>query len=113
MSEPTTVAAVTKEDRLAVFNKCSRSLIGNPRRSPAAVLAALANGLTDEVRPDFYGKGQLIEEFEKKIAQTLGFPAAVFLPSGTMAQTIALRIWSDRKGIKNVAFHPKSHLELH
>src|SRR5262245_19858038 len=35
------------------------------------------------------------------------------MPSGTMAQQIALRIWADRRGSKVVAFHPTSHLELH
>ena len=35
------------------------------------------------------------------------------MPSGTMAQPIALRIWSDRRGIRTVAFHPTCHLEIH
>src|SRR6185436_5025530 len=43
----------------------------------------------------------------------LGKEAAVFMPSGTMAQQIALRIWADRKGPRRVAFHPLCHLELH
>jgi threonine aldolase len=30
-----------------------------------------------------------------------------------MAQQIALRIWSERKGCRTVAFHPTCHLELH
>jgi feruloyl esterase len=35
------------------------------------------------------------------------------MPTGTMAQQIALRIWSDRRGTRTVAFHPTCHLELH
>ena len=35
------------------------------------------------------------------------------MPSGTMAQQIALRIWSDRRGSPTVAFHPTCHLEIH
>jgi threonine aldolase len=35
------------------------------------------------------------------------------MPSGTMAQQIALRIHADRSGRKVVAFHPTCHLELH
>ena len=35
------------------------------------------------------------------------------MPSGTMAQQIAMRIWSERQGTKNIAFHPKCHLEIH
>lgn len=30
-----------------------------------------------------------------------------------MAQVIALRIWSERRRLNNIAFHPTSHLELH
>ncbi|MFC5650978.1 threonine aldolase family protein [Paenibacillus solisilvae] len=62
---------------------------------------------------DIYGTGMLIEEFQSKIADCLGKEAAVFFPSGTMAQQIALRIWCDDKGIKKVAYHPLSHLEIH
>jgi threonine aldolase len=35
------------------------------------------------------------------------------MPSGTMAQQIALRIHAERRGIRTVAFHPTCHLELH
>jgi threonine aldolase len=37
----------------------------------------------------------------------------LFLPSGTMAQQIALRVHADRSGRRVVAFHPTCHLELH
>src|SRR5450432_1271956 len=62
---------------------------------------------------DRYGEGELIESFEAKIAALLGKPAAAFMPSGTMAQLIALRIWCERAGMRHVAMHPTSHLELH
>jgi len=35
------------------------------------------------------------------------------MPSGTMAQQIALRIWCDRRGLDTFAYHPLSHLNLH
>jgi threonine aldolase len=60
-----------------------------------------------------YGKGAVIEEFQAKMARLLGKEAAVFFPSGTMAQQIALRIWCDEKGLKRIAYHPLSHLEIH
>ena len=47
------------------------------------------------------------------MAALLGKPAAAFMPSGTMAQQIALRIAVERAGINHVAMHPTSHLELH
>ena len=40
-----------------------------------------------------------------------GKEAAVFMPSGTMAQQIALRIWCERSGNLTVAMHPTAHLE--
>ena len=33
--------------------------------------------------------------------------------AGRCASQIALRIWTSRRGTSNVAFHPKSHLEIH
>ena len=60
-----------------------------------------------------YGQGELITGFEKQVAELLGKPAAVFMPSGTMAQPIALRIHADRSHIPHVAFHPLCHLEIH
>ncbi len=41
---------------------------------------------------DVYGAGDLINSFERKVADLLGFEAACFMPSGTMAQQIALKI---------------------
>lgn len=69
--------------------------------------------LTKSGLADTYGTGEVIENFEKKFAAILGKEAAVFMPSGVMAQQIALRINADKKSCKNVAYHPLSHLELH
>ena len=62
---------------------------------------------------DRYGTGEPVERLEARVATLLGKEAAVFMPSGTMAQQIALRIHADRRGLRTVAFHPTSHLELH
>jgi threonine aldolase len=76
-------------------------------------LAALAEATAADERADHYGRGERTERVEQRVAELLGKEAAVFLPSGTMAQPIALRIWCDRRGIRTVAFHPTCHLELH
>ncbi len=47
------------------------------------------------------------------MAALLAKPAAVFMPSGTMAQQVALRIACDRARNAVIAMHPTSHLELH
>jgi threonine aldolase len=62
---------------------------------------------------DYYGKGDLINSFEKKIADLLGFEAACFMPSGTTAQQIALKIYAAKSKNQSFAIHPTSHLELH
>jgi len=95
------------------MRNCDRFLVGHGPLRLRESLAALASSVTDDDEPDTYGKGKLIEEFEREIAGLLGKEAAVFLPSGTMAQQIALRIWSDRSGRTTVAFHPTCHLEIH
>ncbi len=89
-----------------------RSLDGHKFRSVQALLQSLADSHLSQQRNDHYGRGGYVEEFEAEIAAILGKEAAVFMPSGTMAQAIALRIWSDWSGIKNIAFHPTCHLEI-
>jgi threonine aldolase len=76
-------------------------------------LAELADATPPGERADGYGTGERIERLEARIAEVLGKQAAVFMPSGTMAQQIAMRIWSERRGCTTVAFHPTCHLEIH
>lgn len=73
-------------------------------------LLQLAQAAAPDEYADRYGGGQMLETFEREIASLLGKEAAVFMPSGTMAQQIALRIHCDRAGSRNVALHPQSHL---
>jgi hypothetical protein len=57
---------------------------------------------------DRYGDGALINGSEQKIAALLGRAAGVFMPSGTMAQQIALRICAERAGLPRIGLHPAS-----
>ena len=75
-------------------------------------LGEITDALSGDERSDRYGGGELLESFEREIAGMLGKEAAVFMPSGTMAQQIALRVHSERSGNPNVAIHPQSHLML-
>jgi threonine aldolase len=82
--------------------------------APGAELARIGQWCQEQGwHADRYGEGELIEAFERKVAAILGKAAAVFMPSGTMAQLIALRIWCERAGIRRIAMHATSHLELH
>ena len=80
---------------------------------PRGSLLEVAEATAADERWDRYGSGERIERLERRVSQLLGKEEAVFMPSGTMAQPIALRIWCDRRGIRTVAFHPTCHLELH
>jgi threonine aldolase len=76
-------------------------------------LEAIADATEADERSDRYGGGERIERLEARVAELLGKESAVFMPSGTMAQQIAARIWCDRRGIRTMAFHPTCHLEIH
>jgi threonine aldolase len=98
--------------RQAIFRGCERFLNGHGPRRLRRELLALAEAAGDEA-PDVYGSGGVLEELEREVAELLGKPAAVFMPSGTMAQQIALRLHADEARCRVVAFHPTCHLELH
>ena len=106
-------ATVTDDERRAIYRHCERFLGGHGPQHPKAMLLALAEATGADEYADGYGEGALIEQFEQEIADLLGKEAAVFMPSGTMAQQIALRIWSERKGCRTVGLHPTCHLEIH
>ena len=92
----------------------SRHLAGAGPAHAALELERIAACLrANELRPDVYGTGAVVEEFEREVAALLGKEAARFMPSGCMAQPIALRIWAERAKNFHVAFHATSHLELH
>ncbi len=104
----------TREEARQMFEACERFLPGYPPRSEAEEYAALLAWVKEHgpVR-DVYGQGGAVAVLEERIAALLGKPAAVFAPSGTLLQPAALRLWAERAGRPQVAFHPTSHLELH
>jgi threonine aldolase len=76
-------------------------------------LAELSSASVDLDRPgDRYGDG-VVAELEARVAELLGKPAAVFFPTGTQAQQVALRCWAGRSGRRTVALHPLSHPVVH
>jgi threonine aldolase len=104
---------VAERDWRKIMWGCQRWLGSRRPAMAAEVLRAAADAIPADARPDHYGEGELVEGFERRIAGLLGKDAAVLLPSGTMAQQIALRLHCDRRRVHTVAFHPTCHLELH
>lgn len=105
----TSASAPDAAVREQVQRSCTRFFGHPPQTVRQSLLEAAAAAQEDEY-PDRYGSGELLESFEREIAQMLGKEAAVFMPSGTMAQQIALRIHCDRRNVRTVALHPQSHL---
>lgn len=97
---------MTRDEVLA---GCTR-FFGHPPKSARDRLIEIAESAHPDERPDRYGGGDLLESFEREIAELLGKEAAVFMPSGTMAQQIALRVHAERRNRRTIGLHPQSHL---
>ena len=104
---------MAERDWREIMWRCERRLAASAPRSAAALLRAAADALPAEAKPVRYGDDSIVPDFERELAGLLGKEAAVLMPSGTMAQQIALRIHCDARGADTVAFHPTCHLELH
>src|SRR6266550_1830485 len=96
-------------EQAALRDQCSVFLAGHGRVTAADLLA----GIPADTATDRYGDGGAVAELETEIAGLLAKPAAVFLPSGTMAQQSVLRVHADRRQRKAVIFHPMCHLDRH
>ena len=102
---------MSKVDEL--YARCTNVLPGHgPSRMMKDVFLELADSLDGTETLDRYGSGEYLSAFESEVAKMFGKPVAVFLPSGTMAQQIALRIWCERSNNFTVAMHPTAHLEF-
>ncbi|MFD9697938.1 threonine aldolase family protein [Lentzea sp. NPDC059081] len=78
-----------------------------PRRSPHEVLRRLSAYVTPDTAPQ-----DPVRELEDRVAGLLGKPRALFFPSGTMAQQVALRVHAERTGRRTFAAHPQTHLQV-
>ncbi|MCF0051669.1 threonine aldolase family protein [Dyadobacter sp. LJ53] len=72
--------------------------------------ANLLMKLADEgkIKPDFYSNGGVVEELEVKFAKLLGKESGVFMPTGTLANHIAIRKLSGNN--RRVIVQEQSHI---
>ncbi|MGO9276903.1 MAG: beta-eliminating lyase-related protein [Streptosporangiaceae bacterium] len=96
-----------EEDLSPLRDRCTRFLAGHGRVTAQDLLATIPG----DSSLDRYGSGGVVADLETRIAQLLGKQAAVYLPSGTMAQQCVLRVHADRRQRRTVVFHPTCHLE--
>jgi threonine aldolase len=105
---------LTTQERQKLRASCSVMLHAFRTPSPAEEFRLLSEWCAaNDVAHDNYGEGKLLEDFEHRIAGLTGKAAAAFMPSGVMAQLIAVRIWTQRAGLPRFGLHPTSHLIVH
>jgi uncharacterized glyoxalase superfamily protein PhnB len=103
-------------EQAALRDQCTVFLTGHGPVRTADLLASIP---ADTV-PDRYGNGGVVAELEAEVAGLLGKPAAVYLPSGTMAQQSVLRVPTimhgqlvTDAGYTIMAADVPSHMEYH
>jgi len=101
----------TADDKVNVKIRCKQFLTYDYPQTAQQRLHDLARYVGADVAMDRPGKGELFEKLEHQLIELLGKEAVAFMPSGRMAQMIALKLWCDRSGIPRIAVHPRSHIE--
>ena len=112
MNDAAVATAGAPPDRDAVRRDCARSLFGHRPRDARAILADLAASPHAALPADSYGEGENIAALERDVAARLGKAAGMFVVKGVVAQQASLRAHVDRSGIRTVALHPSTHLDL-
>jgi threonine aldolase len=97
------------DELIALRDGCTRFLSGH---GPARV-SALLETIPPDTKVDTYGDGGVVADLEAEVSGLLDKRAAVYLPSGTMAQQSVLRVHADHRNRRTVVFHPMCHLERH
>lgn len=106
---PEAPAGPSIAELMALMRSARKGLGGRGFRSPAAMLGEIPT----DIDFDIYGDGGVVTELETEVASILGKPAAVYMPSGTMAQQIVLRVHADRRNRRTILYHPHCHLAVH
>ncbi|MFI7615342.1 threonine aldolase family protein [Nonomuraea terrae] len=76
-------------------------------RRPADALRRMLALVDDDTPP-----GAPQAALERRLAELLGKEAALYFPTGTMAQQVALRVHAETRGRFAFAAHPQTHLDV-
>ena len=98
-------AGVLEADRPVYFHGDGLNL--GPREY-ANVLSGITAG--GDLEQDYYSNGGVVEELEERMADVLGKERAVFLPTGTLANHLAVRLLCEARGGRRVVTQAESHL---
>src|SRR6185437_15236111 len=105
-----TIGTMAADEELsAIRAACTKFVTGHGEVTAQRLLATIPV----DAEVDLYGDGGVVAALEGEIAELLGKQAAVFMPSGTMAQQAVLRVHADQRQRRTIVFHPMCHLEKH
>ena len=106
---PVAVAAAAESDELARLRQAVNFIYDGSHLSPpeyAHLLGQIATA--GPLRPDSYSNGGVVEELERVFARWLGTESAVFMPTGTLANHVALRELAGKQ--RRVIVQAESHI---
>ncbi|MCB9983737.1 MAG: low specificity L-threonine aldolase [Rhodospirillales bacterium] len=93
--------------------QCQKFITGKISESSTEHFEHIATFIRhNKAQSDVYGAGGFVEDFEHKMATHLGKEAAIFMPTGAMAQLIACRIWCEQTERNTIAMHPTCQIAL-
>lgn len=93
---------------------CHTVLPGHRQTSAADDFTAMAAYCTEHhIEHDSYGEGDFVQNFEHKLATLTGFEASVFCLTGTLAQSVALRLACMERSSDLVGLHATAHILKH
>ncbi|MDC5851678.1 beta-eliminating lyase-related protein [Vibrio europaeus] len=94
--------------------QCNLILSGHYEPKPSEIFTKMAEWCEkNNILHDVYGKGKLIQSFEKKIAKLLGYESGLFVMTGTLTQVTVLDLICRKKANMLVGMHESSHIIRH
>ena len=103
-------APVGEDDAVSIADDRTVRLSGDGLGMSPAQYAGLLNRLVEEngFAPDSYSLGGVVEQLEERCARLLGKERAIFMPTGTLANHMAVRALAG--GSSRVIVQEESHL---
>ena len=105
---------MTDYEIVLLRRSCHTVLPGHRAQDAAAEFAALASYCTEhQIDHDVYGDSVFTQNFEQKIAELMGLDAGAFMVTGTLAQSLALRLACSARSNPLVGLHSSAHILVH
>ena len=106
---PVLAGALAEADELSRLRQAVNFIYDGSHLSPLEYAHLLSQITTSRpLQPDTYSNGGVVEELERAFARWLGTESAVFMPTGTLANQIALRELAGRQ--RRVLVQAESHI---